>query len=101
MLLGAKLNQRYGALEVFRAGEWPGVALLPPDKAIGNFTTIVRRVPAKIVLDDESLNGLLRPGLSAVPTGRPLACDAGTHARPLALSCTPAPPRRAFSKMAG
>jgi membrane fusion protein (multidrug efflux system) len=43
-------------------------ALLPPDNATGNFTKIVQRVPVKIVLDDPSLKGLLRPGMSAVPT---------------------------------
>jgi membrane fusion protein (multidrug efflux system) len=43
-------------------------ALLPPDNATGNFTKIVQRVPVKIVLDDRSLAGLLRPGMSAEPT---------------------------------
>ncbi|UQR64636.1 HlyD family secretion protein [Bradyrhizobium sp. C-145] len=43
-------------------------ALLPPDNATGNFTKIVQRVPVKIVLDDHHLTGLLRPGMSAVPT---------------------------------
>jgi membrane fusion protein (multidrug efflux system) len=43
-------------------------ALLPPDNATGNFTKIVQRVPVKIVLDDQHLIGLLRPGMSAVPT---------------------------------
>jgi membrane fusion protein (multidrug efflux system) len=43
-------------------------ALLPPDNATGNFTKIVQRVPVKIVLDDQNLRGLLRPGMSAVPT---------------------------------
>jgi len=43
-------------------------ALLPPDNATGNFTKIVQRVPVKIVLDDHSLDGLLRPGMSAEPT---------------------------------
>lgn len=43
-------------------------ALLPPDNATGNFTKIVQRVPVKIVLDDPTLSGLLRPGMSAVPT---------------------------------
>ena len=28
----------------------------------------MQRVPVKIVLDDDSLTGLLRPGMSAVPT---------------------------------
>jgi membrane fusion protein, multidrug efflux system len=43
-------------------------ALLPPDNATGNFTKIVQRVPVKIVLDHQNPNGLLRPGMSAVPT---------------------------------
>jgi membrane fusion protein (multidrug efflux system) len=43
-------------------------ALLPPDNATGNFTKIVQRVPVKIALDDHSLIGLLRPGMSAEPT---------------------------------
>jgi membrane fusion protein (multidrug efflux system) len=43
-------------------------ALLPPDNATGNFTKIVQRVPVKIALDDRSLSGLLRPGMSAEPT---------------------------------
>jgi membrane fusion protein (multidrug efflux system) len=43
-------------------------ALLPPDNATGNFTKIVQRVPVKIVLDDRTLIGLLRPGMSAEPT---------------------------------
>jgi membrane fusion protein (multidrug efflux system) len=43
-------------------------ALLPPDNATGNFTKIVQRVPVKIVLDNNSLKGLLRPGMSAEPT---------------------------------
>ena len=44
-------------------------ALLPPDNATGNFTKVVQRVPAKIVLDPASVRGFesrLRPGLSAV-----------------------------------
>ena len=43
-------------------------ALLPPDNATGNFTKIVQRIPVKIVLDDHSLAGLLRPGMSVEPT---------------------------------
>jgi membrane fusion protein (multidrug efflux system) len=43
-------------------------ALLPPDNATGNFTKIVQRVPVKIALDDRSLIGMLRPGMSAEPT---------------------------------
>ena len=43
-------------------------ALLPPDNATGNFTKIVQRIPVKIVLDQDSLAGLLRPGMSVEPT---------------------------------
>jgi membrane fusion protein, multidrug efflux system len=43
-------------------------ALLPPDNATGNFTKIVQRVPVKIALDDRTLIGFLRPGMSAEPT---------------------------------
>jgi membrane fusion protein (multidrug efflux system) len=42
-------------------------ALLPPDNATGNFTKIVQRIPVKIVLDDNSLAGFLRSGMSAEP----------------------------------
>ena len=38
---------------------------LPPDRATGNFTKIIQRVPVKITLDPRpDLLGLLRPGLS-------------------------------------
>jgi len=43
-------------------------ALLPPDNATGNFTKIVQRVPVKITLDDDTLAGRLRPGMSVEPT---------------------------------
>jgi len=43
-------------------------SLLPPDNATGNFTKIVQRVPVKIMLDDDRLAGLLRPGMSVEPT---------------------------------
>ena len=43
-------------------------ALLPPDNATGNFTKIVQRIPVKIVLDQDALAGLLRPGMSVEPT---------------------------------
>lgn len=43
-------------------------SLLPPDNATGNFTKIVQRVPVKITLDDSSLTGLLRAGMSVEPT---------------------------------
>jgi len=42
----------------------------PVELTIDSFhgTKIVQRVPVKIVLDDRSLTGLLRPGMSAEPT---------------------------------
>jgi len=43
-------------------------ALLPADNATGNFTKIVQRVPVKIVLDDKTLAGSLRPGMSVEAT---------------------------------
>jgi membrane fusion protein (multidrug efflux system) len=69
-------------------------ALLPPDNATGNFTKIVRRVPVKIVLDDHSLSGLLRPGMSAVPTIDTKATVVAEResTRRLAANATPARP---------
>jgi membrane fusion protein (multidrug efflux system) len=44
-------------------------ALLPPDNATGNFTKVVQRIPVKIMLRaNDSLAGLLRPGMSVEPT---------------------------------
>jgi membrane fusion protein, multidrug efflux system len=44
-------------------------ALLPPDNATGNFTKVVQRVPVKIVLErTDAFAGLLRPGMSVIPT---------------------------------
>jgi membrane fusion protein (multidrug efflux system) len=62
---GTKLSGHVDSLSPASGLEF---ALLPPDNATGNFTKIVQRVPVKIVLDDHSLIGLLRPGMSAEPT---------------------------------
>ena len=43
-------------------------ALLPPDNATGNFTKIVQRIPVRIALDNDTLAGMLRPGMSVEPT---------------------------------
>jgi membrane fusion protein (multidrug efflux system) len=66
-------------------------SLLPPDNATGNFTKIVQRVPVKIVLDDPSLRGLLRPGMSAEPTINTKATVVAEReaAKHLALSIPP------------
>jgi membrane fusion protein, multidrug efflux system len=45
-------------------------ALLPPDNASGNYTKVVQRIPVKIALDDSTLAGNLRPGLSVIATVR-------------------------------
>ena len=58
-------------------------SLLPPNRAVGNFTKIVQRVPVKITLDEmgdpnHPLAGRLVPGLSVETTvdtitlGRPV-----------------------------
>jgi membrane fusion protein, multidrug efflux system len=44
-------------------------SLLPPDNATGNFTKVVQRIPVKIVLDPQSVQGYetqITPGMSAV-----------------------------------
>jgi membrane fusion protein, multidrug efflux system len=46
-------------------------SLLPPDNATGNFTKIVQRIPVKIVLDPQSIQGYdsrIAPGMSAEVT---------------------------------
>ncbi|HDZ55164.1 MAG TPA: HlyD family secretion protein [Pseudomonas xinjiangensis] len=44
-------------------------SLLPPENATGNFTKVVQRIPAKILIDDEHpLSRRLRPGMSVTVT---------------------------------
>jgi membrane fusion protein, multidrug efflux system len=69
-------------------------ALLPPDNATGNFTKVVQRVPVKIVLDDQSLTGLLRPGMSAEPTIDTKATVLAEREHPSQLAANPAQGRR-------
>jgi len=66
-------------------------ALLPPDNATGNFTKIVQRVPVKIVLDDQGLRGLLRPGMSAVPVVNTKATVLAEQQTRTRLAADPAP----------
>ena len=54
-------------VDSFAPASGASFALLPPDNATGNFTKIVQRIPVKIVFDDDSLNGLLRSGMSVEP----------------------------------
>jgi membrane fusion protein (multidrug efflux system) len=61
----------YGRVDSLAPGSGNEFALLPPDNATGNFTKIVQRIPAKIVLDQDSVRGyenLLSPGMSSVVT---------------------------------
>ena len=58
----------HGRVDSLAPASGQSFALLPPDNATGNFTKIVQRVPVKIVLDRQNPMGLLRPGMSAVPT---------------------------------
>jgi len=58
-----------GTVDSLAPGTGAQFALLPPENATGNFTKIVQRVPVKILIDRDSLNGVeLRPGLSATAT---------------------------------
>jgi membrane fusion protein (multidrug efflux system) len=58
-----------GTIDSLAPGTGAQFALLPAENATGNFTKIVQRVPVKILIDRDSLNGVeIRPGLSAVAT---------------------------------
>ena len=61
----------HGHVDSLAPGSGNEFALLPPDNATGNFTKIVQRIPVKIVLDSDSMQGfenLLMPGSSAIVT---------------------------------
>ena len=58
-----------GTIDSLAPGTGAQFALLPAENATGNFTKIVQRVPVKILIDRDSLNGMeIRPGLSAEAT---------------------------------
>jgi hypothetical protein len=54
----------------------------------------VQRIPVKIVLDDQSLTGLLRPGVSMEPTINTKATVLAEHERHHQLASNPALARR-------
>ncbi len=63
---GAKLRGHVTAISPASGAQ---LALLPPDNATGNFTKIVQRIAVKIAIDDpDGLKGLLRAGMSVVPS---------------------------------
>jgi membrane fusion protein (multidrug efflux system) len=58
-----------GHVDSIQAGSGAAFSLLPPENATGNYVKVVQRVPVKIVLDDQqSLQRVLGPGMSVVPT---------------------------------
>jgi membrane fusion protein, multidrug efflux system len=58
-----------GHVDSWSPGTGSTFALLAPDNATGNFTKVVQRMPAKIVLDaDPALGTLVRPGMSVEAT---------------------------------
>jgi membrane fusion protein, multidrug efflux system len=59
----------HGHVESWAPASGAQFALLPPDNATGNFTKVVQRITVKILLDpDPSVDELLRPGMSVIPT---------------------------------
>ncbi|XKM14572.1 HlyD family secretion protein [Orbaceae bacterium ac157xtp] len=53
-----------GSVDSLSPGSGSAFSLLPPDNATGNFIRVVQRVPVKITLDENNLQGRLVPGLS-------------------------------------
>lgn len=82
-----------GKVLSFAPGTGAVFSVIPPENATGNFTKIVQRVPVKIVLDDQSLTGLLRPGMSAEPTIDTKATVLAEREHHSLLAANPAPAR--------
>ena len=53
-----------GKVDSFSPASGSEFSILPPENATGNFTKIVRRVPVKIVFDNNADAALLKSGLS-------------------------------------
>jgi membrane fusion protein, multidrug efflux system len=54
-----------GKIDSFAPASGSEFSILPPENATGNFTKIVRRVPVKIIFDENEKLGLLKSGFSA------------------------------------
>lgn len=55
-----------GKVEAIFPSSGAKLSILPPENATGNFTRVVQRIPVKIGLSKEEVNGLgIRPGMSA------------------------------------
>ena len=63
-----------GVIDSLAPGSGSAFSLLPPDNATGNFVRVVQRIPVKITLQENSLEGLLVPGISVRVT---VLCDVG------------------------
>jgi membrane fusion protein (multidrug efflux system) len=58
-----------GHVDSIAAATGAKFSVLPPENATGNYVKVVQRVPVKIVLDpSQDPEGLLRPGMSVMPT---------------------------------
>jgi membrane fusion protein, multidrug efflux system len=58
-----------GHVDSIAAATGAKFSVLPPENATGNYVKVVQRVPVKIVLEpSQDPEGLLRPGMSVVPT---------------------------------
>jgi membrane fusion protein (multidrug efflux system) len=62
-----------GVVDSLAPGSGSAFSLLPPDNATGNFVRVVQRVPVKITLQKNPLEGLLVPGISVRVS---VLCDA-------------------------
>jgi membrane fusion protein, multidrug efflux system len=58
-----------GHVDSIAAATGAKFSVLPPENATGNYVKVVQRVPVKIVFEpSQDPEGLLRPGMSVVPT---------------------------------
>jgi membrane fusion protein, multidrug efflux system len=86
-----------GHIDSFEPGSEALVSLLPPDRAVGNFTKIAQRVPVKIRIDagqvhQNELIGRLLPGLSVVAVVDTEAQPTTPPAAPATQSAPASPP---------
>lgn len=59
----------HGEVQSISPGTGSAFSLLPPENATGNFVKVVQRVPVKIALNSQNLDGaVLRPGMSVIAT---------------------------------
>jgi membrane fusion protein (multidrug efflux system) len=59
----------HGTVESISPASGSVFSLLPPENATGNFTKVVQRIPVRIAIaPEEAKLGLLRPGMSVIPT---------------------------------